>query len=96
MKKAAQAEMEVLQQEQERQSALRLEQSRQAGIRAERRRQLATKTLDKISLPQKYKHQERPVNHDSNSVNSAKPWESKVPIKRSSDDLENVIKGENP
>lgn len=91
-----QARLEARRQNRERLAALRLEQSRQAGIRAERRRQLATKTLDKISLPQKYKHQERPVNQDSNSVNSAKPWESKVPIKRSSDDLENVIKGKNP
>jgi len=91
-----QARLEARRQKRERLAALRLEQSRQAGIRSERRRQIATKTLDKISLPQKHKHQERPVNQDSNSVNSAKPWESKVPIKRSSDDLENVIKGENP
>jgi hypothetical protein len=91
-----QARLEARRQKRERLAALRLEQSRQAGIRSEQRRQIAQKTLEKTSLPQKHKDQKRLINQDSNSVNSAKPWESKVPIKRDSDDLENVIKGKKP
>jgi len=91
-----QARSEAGRQKRERQVALRLKQSRQARIGAERRRQIAIKALDKTSSPQKHKHQERSINQDANSVNSAKPWESRVLIKRASDDLENIIKGEKP
>lgn len=91
-----QARLEARRQKRERLTALRLEQSRQAGIRIKRSQQTTTTTPDKKSLPEKHKHQEDPINQDANSVDSAKPWESKVPIKRDSDNLENVIKGENP
>jgi tetratricopeptide (TPR) repeat protein len=76
-------------------------QARQVKLKAEKRGREIQASLQREQIRQagiraKHKQHKQSVQQDSHVVNINKPWESKVPIKRASDDLENVIKGKNP
>jgi hypothetical protein len=78
-----------------------IDQAKHAKLKAEKRDSALRATLRReksgqAGIRSKQKQQEYSGKQDSNIVNSNKSWESKVPIKRDSDNLENVIKGEKP
>jgi hypothetical protein len=76
-----------------------IDQAKQAKLKAEKRDSASQAALRReksgqAEIKSKHKQQEHSGKQDSNVVDSNKPWESKVTIRRTSDNLENVIKGE--
>lgn len=77
------------------QSSRSLEKTILNSIRAEKKLQASTRDLDKTDLPKQIK-QVSSSQSTSNSVNSSKPWLSKIQNKSNSDKLEDIIRKRKP
>ncbi|MGI8502087.1 MAG: protein kinase domain-containing protein [Hassallia sp.] len=104
---AQQRKQAAIRAEQQRQALFKADQQRKIAIQAEKAKQTAlrtkpskitVKTQNKWQPPPRQqappKRQETPVSPKSDPVNSTLPWDSKAPIPKASDELEQVIREE--